>query len=102
MASVAGSPDTTLRALPSWANPEPSEQFEEALKALDSYKRKDPSKGLESGCELVVKADLFHSHRALQGNWERPDNEAELLQNYLFKSLPSSNSVSTEGARMAG
>lgn len=68
MASAAGSPDTTLRALPSWANPEPSEQFEEALKALDSYKKKDPSKGPESGCILesyVVGADLFHSHRAL-------------------------------------
>jgi len=67
MASVAGSPDTTLRALPSWANPEPSEQFEEALKSLESYKKKDPSKGSESGCVLdsYVGADLFHSHRAL-------------------------------------
>ena len=52
MASAAGSPDTTLRALPSWANPEPSEQFEEALKALDSYKKKDPSKGPTSRCIL--------------------------------------------------
>ncbi|KAF8880630.1 APG12-domain-containing protein [Infundibulicybe gibba] len=40
----SGSPEASTRALPSWAAPEQSEQFSEALKSLETYKKKDPSK----------------------------------------------------------
>jgi len=46
MASVIAASEATAR--PSAAGlirPERSEQFEEALRALDNYKKKDPSKG---------------------------------------------------------
>jgi ubiquitin-like protein ATG12 len=45
MAHSSGSPDAPTRSLPSWAAPDHSESFDEALRALESYKKKDPSKG---------------------------------------------------------
>lgn len=45
MASVAGSANAHGRSVPSWAAPEIGENITEALEALDSYKKKDPSKG---------------------------------------------------------
>jgi len=44
MAQVVGSPQTPTESLPSWATPHHSESPEEALKALETYKKKDPSK----------------------------------------------------------
>ena len=37
--------DTADRSLPSWASPEISETHEEALKSLQTYKKKDADKG---------------------------------------------------------
>ena len=45
MALVLGSPETHNRSMPSWAVPEGGENITEALQALDTYKKKDPSKG---------------------------------------------------------
>jgi hypothetical protein len=46
MAQAAGSPDTPTRSLPSWVAAEQSETFDEAIKALETYKKRDPSKGM--------------------------------------------------------
>ena len=40
-----GSPDTPGRSLPSWATHEATDNIDDALKALETYKKKDPSKG---------------------------------------------------------
>lgn len=46
MASVAGSPDAPHgRSVLPWAATESGENITEALQALDTYKKKDPSKG---------------------------------------------------------
>jgi hypothetical protein len=55
MASVIGASDVAAR--PSAAGlikPERSEQFEEALRALENYKKKDPSKGATLNCISVT------------------------------------------------
>ncbi|RDB15069.1 Ubiquitin-like protein ATG12 [Hypsizygus marmoreus] len=44
MASTTDSPNRAPRSLPSWALPEHSEMLIEAMKALDTYKQRDPSK----------------------------------------------------------
>ncbi|KAJ7262948.1 APG12-domain-containing protein [Mycena rebaudengoi] len=44
MSEAAGSSEGTARALPSWATPETADINEEALKALENYKKRDPSK----------------------------------------------------------
>jgi ubiquitin-like protein ATG12 len=47
MAPMAGSPESHSRALPAaWTSLEPNMQ--EALDALESYKKKDPSKGVSA------------------------------------------------------
>ncbi|KAG5338163.1 hypothetical protein C0989_008110 [Termitomyces sp. Mn162] len=43
MAHTTSSPDLPPRPLP-WGPPEHSDSFAEALKALDTYKQRDPSK----------------------------------------------------------
>ena len=46
MAPTAGSPDIHTRALPSaWTSLDSGPNLQEALDALESYKKKDPSKG---------------------------------------------------------
>jgi ubiquitin-like protein ATG12 len=45
MAHSSGSPDASTRPLPSWTVPEHSESFGEVLNALETYRKKDPSKG---------------------------------------------------------
>ncbi|KAF9465435.1 APG12-domain-containing protein [Collybia nuda] len=44
MAQAGGSPDLPARSLPSWAGAENSDTFDEAIKALETYKKRDPSK----------------------------------------------------------
>jgi len=44
MALVPGNPDIADRSLPPWPVPEIGENITEALQALDTYKKKDPSK----------------------------------------------------------
>lgn len=44
MAQATGSPDAPTRSLPAWAAPEVSPTTAEAIRALESYKKKDPSK----------------------------------------------------------
>jgi len=47
MSSVIAAPEVTARpSAGGLIRPERSEQFEDALRALDSYKKKDPSKGV--------------------------------------------------------
>ena len=38
-----GSADRTTRPLPSWATPEQSETFNEVMKVLATYKKRDPN-----------------------------------------------------------
>ena len=46
MALTAGKADSQTRALPSaWTPFDPAHNMQEALDALESYKKKDPSKG---------------------------------------------------------
>lgn len=57
MAQVPGSPDIQGRSIPSWSVPEGGENITEALQALDTYKKKDPSKGnlyFEASSRLIV------------------------------------------------
>ena len=54
MAQSSGSPDVPIRSLPSWTAPDHSEFLEEALKALDTYKKKDPSKGKSFTAECLL------------------------------------------------
>ncbi|KAF8233848.1 putative ubiquitin-like modifier [Tricholoma matsutake] len=44
MAHSSGSPDAPTRSLPAWAPIDQSDIPEEALRALETYKKKDPSK----------------------------------------------------------
>jgi ubiquitin-like protein ATG12 len=44
MALVPGSPEIHGRSMPPWAAQEGGENITEALQALDTYKKKDPSK----------------------------------------------------------
>ncbi len=47
MALTAGSADVQTRTLPSaWTSLDNGTDMQEALEALDTYKKKDPSKGL--------------------------------------------------------
>jgi hypothetical protein len=57
-----------------------SEQLDEARKALEVYKKKDPSKGMVS-CLFVPSrhSDKQPSGCAVQGGRKRANNEAELL-----------------------
>jgi ubiquitin-like protein ATG12 len=43
--SEAAMSEATARPLPSWAAPDSSEINPEALAALETYKKRDPSKG---------------------------------------------------------
>jgi hypothetical protein len=81
MAHSSGSPDApTLRPLPSWTGSDHSESFEEALKALESYKKKDPSKGKPFKAEAYeILSFGFISYCTLQGRRKCPNHETELL-----------------------
>ncbi|KAJ8689632.1 Ubiquitin-like protein [Pleurotus ostreatus] len=41
---AGAAPDTPIRSLPSWAHQEASQIPEEAISALETYKKKDPAK----------------------------------------------------------
>lgn len=58
MAHSSGSPDAPTRSLPSWAAADHSESFEEALKALETYKKKDPSKGRSFIAECLLMTEF--------------------------------------------
>ena len=90
------------RSIPSWAAQGDSEHSEEALKALETYKKKDPAKGLLAQSQMPANEFLtiLLSGRTVQGRRQRANNEAELLQDNVFQSLPSSHSVPAEGARV--
>jgi hypothetical protein len=103
MALPTGSPDVSARSLPSWANPETSDNIDEVLQALDTYKKKDPSKGMSSSDLLCTyPTTIVFSGSALQSCRERSDNETELLQNHGVKPISSCNPILEEGARMEG
>jgi ubiquitin-like protein ATG12 len=65
MSLVPGSPDIVNRSLPSWPVPESGENITEALQALDTYKKKDPSKGWSAlrsysvGSSMLIKTFGF-------------------------------------------
>lgn len=56
MAFAAGSPDMHAHSLPAFGAgiPESGENITEALTALDTYKKKDPSKGTHELLHLCV------------------------------------------------
>jgi hypothetical protein len=90
-----GSPDTQARTLPlSWATTDQDESYRDALQALETYKRKDPSKSALYGHVATMMMmiglttipsgvshlhSLGHSRRALQGGRQCANHEAELL-----------------------
>ena len=100
MASVAGSPDAPHgRSMPPWAAIEVGDNTTEALQALDTYKKKDPSKGLFPLHHYNRWGDALHliSCGTVQGSWKCSDHEAELLQDYRIQSVPSCHPIFEEG-----
>ena len=83
-------------------SPEKSEQFEEALRALEVYKKKDPSKGAFPSHICAVCMLMVSSRRSVQGSGERPDNETELLQDHVFKSFSGCYPFFAQGAWVDG
>ena len=83
------------RSIPSWAAQGDSEHYEEALKALETYKKKDPAKGSLAQSQMSANECLtiLPSGRTVQGRRQRANNEAELLQDNVFQPLPSGHSV---------
>jgi hypothetical protein len=83
---MSGLPESPSRPLTSWGGGgggiEPSDDISEALQALETYKRKDPSKGeflSLSSIYLLYSPTAILSGSTLQSGGERADNEAELL-----------------------
>lgn len=87
------------RQLPTW-NPSEDAVPEAALKALDTYKKKDPSKGAPRVFTSFGQQLIRESGGSVQGRGQCADNEAELLQNHRVKSIPSSDTLPSQGAGM--
>ena len=104
---MALTPDA-IHLSPSLSAPDPTSDagLAEGLAALESYKKKDPAKGLgiHHHHHLSVTAKLIGrgscSCRALQGSWKRADHEAELFQSDSFEPFPGCDSVFAQGARV--
>ncbi len=98
------SSDSPDRPLPSWANPEgPSESVTEALKALQTYKKKDGEKGASlPGRRRGSFTQGKYSDCTLQGCRKCANHEAELLQNHVVEQVPGSYTVSKEGIGVEG
>lgn len=94
--------DSADRSLPSWASPEISETNEEALKALQTYKKKDADKGLYDVSPWSAIPNLRLSYRSFQSGRKCPNNETKLFQNYSFEPIPSCDPVFTKGIRIQG
>jgi len=105
----ASNADRTTRLLP-WATPDQSETFDESMKALATYKKRDPSdKGvshipISPGNKLSEKQllKLLYSRRAVQGGRQCSHHETELLQDHGFQSVSGRYSVLEEIVGMAG
>ncbi len=78
---AGAAPDTPIRSLPSWAHQEANQIPEEALSALETYKKKDPAKGDPYQASSLVAGLHYHlnSCRTLQSCWQCANYEAELL-----------------------
>jgi hypothetical protein len=80
-------PETPERSIPSWAIQETSENAEEAIKALQVYKKKDAEKSklalflFNMHCKLKETS----SHRTIQGSWKCPHYEGEFLQDHSIE-----------------
>ena len=74
----------------------PEENSTEVLQVLDTYKKKDLSKGndLYPISEGIRSPDVaMNSARTLQGNRECPDHEDEYLPDHGVESFPSRDSI---------
>ena len=76
MSHIPGSPDTPGRSLPSWAALEATGNIDEALKSLETYKKKDPSKGTFPNTRVEIRSDLSSRCQWLWGlrQWEMPQS----------------------------
>lgn len=91
------------RSAPAMTQPEPGDESGavKAIRALESYRKKDPSKS-EPPAPPPRPRLTAPSRRPLQGGRQCPHHEAELLQDQLGQPLPGRHPVSQEGARVAG
>ena len=80
--------DAQTRTIPSaWTPLDPAHSMQEALEALESYKKKDPSKGICSlkASKLLPLTDIICSGREVQSGGQCPDHEAEPLQDHSLE-----------------
>ena len=108
MAQPPGSPEDLGRqtTLP-WTPGEGGESLMQAIQALETYKKKDPSKGSSHvsdtepfhlmSLSLSLSLSCGDSGRAFQGCRQCPDHEAKLLQDHGCQPVSSSDSVFEKG-----
>ena len=71
----------------------------EAQQALEHYKTKDNSKSAIWPCSFYTAVLIvLGSHSPFQGDWQRSDHEAKLLQDYCVESLSGGHCVLAERA----
>lgn len=106
---ASSSPDTHTRALPTaWTVQENLDNIAEALEALETYKKKDASKGTppplpRSGDALSNTLNATSaSRRAIQSRWKRSNNAAKLLQDHGLQPISGRNPIPTKGAWLEG
>lgn len=100
-----GSPDIRP-ALSQWASLDTGADIE-ALDALETYKKKDPSKGARVSpwstrfvAGLTGHQLYFDSGDTFQGGWECANHEEQLLQSHCVEPLSSCNTVPEERVRI--
>ena len=81
MAFTVASPDMRTHALSTLGigTLESEDNITEALTALDTYKKKDPSKGEYKPSSSSLASMIGNSRSAIQSSWQRSDHETELL-----------------------
>ena len=98
---ASSSPDTHTRALPTaWTAQDSLDSIAEALDAIETYKKKDVSKG-KVGLEAPsILNSTSGSRRTIQGRRQCTDNATELLQDHCIQQISSRDSIPTERARL--
>ena len=103
---ASSSPDTHTRALPpAWTAQDGLDDIAEALDALETYKKKDASKGTSPHLGFEISDTLNAasiSCRAIQGCRQCTNNAAKLLQDHCIQQISGRDSISTEGIRLEG
>lgn len=104
---ASASPDTHSRSLPSvWTAQDSLGDIAEALDALETYKKKDVSKGTYPTHLRTEISDTLNatsvSRRTIQSRWQCTNNAAELLQDYCIQSISGSHPIPPERAWLEG